>query len=408
MARFTVDPRKDHHLRATAAGFCPGTARARSGPTGTISECTLTLVSPANVFGVVRGPDGAPTPGAEVQIHFSNPGLLRPSSSYVDGLQSGSKTMTDAVGAFRFEGIGSSTGSRRARVIVLGKGCARLEGEAFDVPNGKVVGPLLIELRLGARIEGSVTSSGSGTATLFLAGSDRFVDTDSKGSFVLEHLPPGETKLDATLLDSPWVRTSIRLTLHPGEDRRLDIVLDQEMRAFSGFVSSPDGAPLAGVRVWCETGDFHSLLPKRYWARTKPNGHYRIEFPVRSGETELSYVLRLERWESDCAVEADSRQATVDIECEGSRTVKLTAVDATDGQPLSNFKPVWHPHGDANVHIVLLDYELGPNGQLETIVPSGPGDLRIAPSGYRPRIHPVSSQPEGLVELGEVRLDPMP
>jgi hypothetical protein len=189
-----------------------------------------------------------------------------------------------------------------------------------------VVGPLLCNLTEGATIGGRVTTSGAGArATIFLAEGGAHVETDAMGRYELLHVPPGPVTLCASLSDQPGVRASIPLDMRPGEERVQDVALDYEKGAFIGVVSTPDGVPIPGVRVWCEMEGFDPE-PIRYRTRARPDGAYRLEVPVQFGDTEPHYTLRLERWEDDCAVAVSPLSFAVDLSCEaGSAMVELTA-----------------------------------------------------------------------------------
>jgi hypothetical protein len=239
-ASFATDAGRMLEVRATAHGCCPGIDRVRAEPGVASVEASLTLVPEAEVYGLVRGPDGAPARDAEVVLHLDNPGFMRPVASGVDGLESGARARTDGEGAFSFAGIGSRKGLWRARVTVLHDRCARFDGEAFDLRNGAVVGPLLCNLTEGATIGGRVTTSGAGArATIFLAEGGAHVETDAMGRYELLHVPPGPATLCASLSDQPGIRASIPLDMRPGEDRVQDVALDYEKGLSCTFSGSP-------------------------------------------------------------------------------------------------------------------------------------------------------------------------
>jgi hypothetical protein len=196
--------------------------------------------------------------------------------------------------------------------------------------------------------------------------------------------------------------------MRPGEERVQDVALDYEKGAFIGVVSTPDGVPIPGVRVWCEMEGFDPE-PIRYRTRARPDGAYRLEVPVQFGDTEPHYTLRLERWEDDCAVAVSPLSFAVDLSCEaGSAMVELTAVDRISSRPLELYDPVWVPAADPAASFLLSDFESWPNGRFVAIVPPGVGELRLRPFKYMRLGLPLATRSGEHVNLGRVDFDPEP
>jgi hypothetical protein len=255
-------------------------------------ELVLVCPRPVRVSGSVVTPDGAPAPGARIQVLVS--GIDRAVSTSFEAAHDGS---------FDLEGLRPGALSLTASLT----GYASSQPEAFDVPPGSAQEGLVLRLRDAGRIEGLLTTSAGAP----VAGRDVFAArlpsgfaiglggsqaTDAGGRFAFPDLAPGLYAISATLLpaecgrtDAPSeVREHVELsagataTVHLGGIPPRPIEVWGEVRA--------GGRPLSGAIVEAMPED-DPALSFRVQACSGEDGVYTLEVP-RPGNATFVVELR--------------------------------------------------------------------------------------------------------------------
>ena len=94
--------------------------------------------------------------------------------------------------------------------------------------------------------------------------------TDSKGNFLLEHVPPGIAKIRARSPTSRFYDTTLDVLVETDKRNNLFIFLTEVTGTVEGSITDEDGKPLAGAEV---SGLFR-LGKEALVARSDENGHY--------------------------------------------------------------------------------------------------------------------------------------
>lgn len=186
------------------------------------------------------------------------------------------KSFTSDDGSFVLENVPS--GAMNLIASATGYSAARLN---VDVPEGKTVSDVVLELEPGVRLTGRVTGptgtpladaavgvQPSPTGSFAMTGSLRRTTTDSSGEYVLEGLDPGEETIQVTHPKYNSVSKSVTLK---GRDTKLDIQLEGGSTV-RGVVVTDSGAPVADAEV-----DAVSAGGGNHSARTNASGAFEME-----------------------------------------------------------------------------------------------------------------------------------
>jgi hypothetical protein len=197
---------------AEAVGF----ARRRSSAVVVASDTrpiAITLVSGGSIEGIVRGPDGAPAPGAAVRVRLRCAG----------GGGEEQSTRTSDVGAFRFDHLCEG----RAQVTgTIGSAAGAID---VVVADDRVTQADLRLLAAGS-ISGRVVSADGAPASVLVSaymrasGRHLLARSDATGAFTFEGLAPGDVSIKASsdgafFAGDPRDASEARVQLGPGEHR---------------------------------------------------------------------------------------------------------------------------------------------------------------------------------------------
>ncbi len=235
----------------------------------------LLLKPGGDIRGTVAASDGAPVPGAAVQLMNADRNSEAPAM-----------TETDETGAFLLEAI--PLGQYRVRVVAVGFAPALTEEVRIDSA------PLTIALSRGGTLEGLVRVASSGLPAPGVAlklsdsqfeGLERSITTDGHGRFREDTLPSGSCYVVST--DERYAFNPARAEVVLANDRveRAEFTLEEGAQVSGTITDGATGEPLAGAVVFAE--DQPSLT--YYWksAPTGPDGRYLLS-GLAAGACEIS------------------------------------------------------------------------------------------------------------------------
>ncbi|HEX5137788.1 MAG TPA: carboxypeptidase-like regulatory domain-containing protein [Planctomycetota bacterium] len=246
LARRTVDAKGQatidgllpewNFVRVRARGRAPQTLLTRLSSEGMV-EADVKLGAGATVFGTARTVDGAPAPGAHVDL--------------LDWEWAGTAVVADETGAYRVEHAPvalveiHATGSDGAEAWTLLK---LEEGKEYRWD------PVL---QIPADITGRVVDEGGApvpqaTLSCWRAGSarpnDEIVSLDPQGSFRLQGLPNSEYRIGVWWRGGFGTPPAAEVAAFPGGDP-ITIVLPRAQGSVRGVITTRDGRPAAGARA---------------------------------------------------------------------------------------------------------------------------------------------------------------
>ncbi len=224
----------------------------------------LVLKPGGDIRGTVTGVDGAPVPGAAVQLMDAERNSEAPAM-----------TETNENGAFLLEAI--PLGQYRVRVVAEGFSPALTDEVRIDSA------PLAIALSRGGTLEGLVRVASSGLPAPGVAlklsdpqfgGLERNITTDEHGRFREDTLPAGPCYVVST--DERYAFNPARVEVVLANDRveRAEFMLEEGAQVSGTITDGATGEPLAGAVVFAEDQPF----PTHYWksAPTGPDGRYHL------------------------------------------------------------------------------------------------------------------------------------
>jgi hypothetical protein len=355
----------------------------------------------------VRGPDGQPLGGRQVQVVPVGLRLDHKGAIVYTG-------QTDAEGGLHLRCF---PGSLRFQVFVSGIGFGSTG--AFDAVAGQLVVPLMPPLAPFANLSGTMTSTMAGpgaTVSLDKIFSNKNVwynpraTVDADGSWTLADVLPGQYRL--VLTDGRGESTRLLVTVLPGEQRR-DITVTPKQTALAvdtPTMPQPNAAPTVGGRVTNAAGipvasaDVYAVcyypnalhhVATVLTAKTDAAGTYQIAgLSVSGGRTAKSVHLVAHQPGSglavgDAQVEQDSvsggwRNVQKDLVLPSSHS-DLTVKVLQDGKPAPDIIVALAAHRD-NSLLQAMPLEAG-NAEaaqaLEALLspsaPTGPdGSVRFA------------------------------
>ncbi|HVG22857.1 MAG TPA: carboxypeptidase regulatory-like domain-containing protein [Thermoanaerobaculia bacterium] len=186
------------------------------------------------------------------------------------------RSFTSDDGSFVLENV--PPGATNLIANATGYSPARLN---VDVPEGKTVSDIVLELEQGVRLTGKVTGPNgspladasvmvqpSPTGSFAMTGSLRRATTDANGEYTLEGLTPGEETIQ---FGHPKYTGMSRTVTLKGRESKLDVQLEGGTR-ISGVVVTDSGAPVADAEV-----EAFSASGGNYSARTNASGTFEID-----------------------------------------------------------------------------------------------------------------------------------
>lgn len=231
----------------------------------------VTMQPASKVSGIVKGPDGKPVPGAQVNLTRTSGGGI--GGEVIKMIMRDGATADDE-GRFLYDDI--RPGQIALSAVAPGLQEAKLDG--VEVPEGKDVEGIELPLKAGSIVIGRVLAP-DGRAAIG-ARINPVTDeaepiriggalSDGDGYYRLEGLAPGKVAVEATHDD--YVRTVREVEARPGTNTlNLQFEGGQEV---SGLVADAAGAPIAGATVSLSTVG-------RYWGgpetRTGADGTFRL------------------------------------------------------------------------------------------------------------------------------------
>jgi len=321
-----VVPNQWYEVGAQYERYCGRVRRVQSRSVPSSVPLELELSAAGVLSGKVIGRNGAPVSGASVVLVVIQD-HKRPVVGGLVGTDSGEKRVSGAEGSFRFEDLGSPSGTTRLTVRVLAQSYARFESEPLEIPNGGEYGPIVCRLSDGLELKGMVTSHGQGIrATVGIEGSAETVPTDSYGRYQLSNVNASALSVCAFVDGHPDVRVCVGIEAPIMGMSHTDIRCEYRMERVVGTVSTHDKQPIANVEVRVEAATLDEEHPVVYSTRTNAAGAYSLELPVQDGRPDQRYTVRLQRWDENCAVADVRPPAVVDLTCEPSGTVSLSVV----------------------------------------------------------------------------------
>jgi uncharacterized GH25 family protein len=302
------------------------------------------------------------------------------------------KSFTAEDGSFVLENVPS--GAMNVIASATGYSASRLN---VDVPEGKTVSDIVLELEQGVRLTGRITAPGGGpladatvtvqpspTGAFALTGSVRRATTDANGEYSLEGLSPGEETIGVSHAKYNSVAKTVVLK---GKETKLDVTLEGGMTV-SGVVVTDSGAPVADAEVEAYSAgaggerartnasgafEMQGLRAGRYRFSAAKNGYVEgtqsdvdisagtpIRIVLQSGGTILGRVTGL----------AEADMANVTVSARTGRTSSSAVVD-----PQGNFRIEGAPTGTVSVSAVLQPRDFA--GRRT----SGTQTVELAPGG---------------------------
>ncbi len=235
----------------------------------------LVLKPGGEIRGTVTSADGAPVPGAAVQLMNAERNNEAPAM-----------TETDEAGAFLLDAI--PLGQYWVRVVALGFAPAQTEEVRIDSA------PLAIALSRGGTLEGLARIASSGLPAPGVAlklsappfeGLERNIITDERGRFREDTLPAGLCYVVST--DERYAFNPARAEVVLANDRveRAEFTLEEGAQVSGTITDGTTGEPLAGAVVFAED----QPSPTHYWksAPTGPDGRYLLS-GLAAGSCEIS------------------------------------------------------------------------------------------------------------------------
>ncbi|HVE72349.1 MAG TPA: carboxypeptidase regulatory-like domain-containing protein [Thermoanaerobaculia bacterium] len=280
------------------------------------------------------------------------------------------KSFTSDDGSFVLENV--PAGAMNVIANATGYSAARLN---VDVPEGKTVSDVVLELEQGVRLTGRVTTSTgsaladanvmvqpSATGAFAMTGTMRRTTTDSNGEYSLEGLTPGEETINVSHQKYNNVTKNVLLK---GRETKLDVTLEGGA-TITGMVVTDSGAPVADAEVEAfsagaggeqartnASGQFEmeSMRPGRYRFTASKSGYVEgtqsdvdissgapIRIVLQTGGTIFGRVTGL----------AESDMANVMVSARSGRAASSAAVD-----PQGNFRIEGAPTGTVSVSATL-------------------------------------------------------
>jgi RNA polymerase sigma-70 factor (ECF subfamily) len=261
-------------LGARAAGFGPSKIEHIFSAPGSVVKARLVLRNGGGeVVGSVRGPFGAPVPGALVRVGPPGPASLTSENS-IDA-DWGAITRSDEQGRFRVQGVASGT----CPIVVRGAGFALLRGEVEVPAGGRAAfeASLLPEAALEGRVLDALGAPVSGAAVLvgeevgpFRAASR----TRAEGTFRVGALE-ADRELEAWIEDERG-SARIRFLSRSGGIETWEAVLVQA-GDIRGRVVDQRGEPLASWAVRLQSEDPPADDPDEMLRHTGTDGRFAFE-----------------------------------------------------------------------------------------------------------------------------------
>jgi protocatechuate 3,4-dioxygenase beta subunit len=359
-----------------------------------------------SISGVVLGPDGAPIPGAKVQVVSSYHTFSdRPLGK------------SDESGAWRFRGLATNaTYFIRAWRDGLAPACS----ERIALPGPIEVDGVEIHLVEGHTVRGRcVADDGAPIAGVDVYIADSFdrksahegyprATTAADGSFALERIPPGRREIHVMARD--FETAEIRTFEMPDADLEgLQLVFKRKAGGtISGRVTDREGKPIADVRVLAS-----AFLPTHTSGETQTgeDGTYRIE---KLGMAERFNVDAYKDGYAFGRIEGVTLGATgADLVIARYGRVRGRALDATTGKPIprfevraASFRP--DPDGQGTYRRIgerWRGFDSAAGEFLCDEIEPFEVELEVRAPGYAPAVSPrYTVEPEETVEGVEVRL----
>ena len=239
-----LDPEMTYTLGLQRSGYVPQSVAGLNLPRNEPVRVELEQASEVN--GVVVNNAGEPVPGASVQVKRARKGGTRSGQSSEATLGS---ALADDDGHFSF-----SVSPGVVSIVAQSKGYQEARRDGVELPNGKNVENLEIELVPGAIVEGGVVGPDGEPLTdarvkVVRSESAAFQFdqdvSDGDGKFELTGLAQGMVSIEATHRDFP--RVTRQVDVGPGRNR-VDLEFEGGV-PLSGTVSSLDGDVVSGASV---------------------------------------------------------------------------------------------------------------------------------------------------------------
>jgi RNA polymerase sigma factor (sigma-70 family) len=240
------------HLTVTADGRPPIRKEIGIGP-GDIDLGTFTLERPRALSGIVRGPDGAPVPGAAVWVLLPwRQATTATAQNFSVPAEPVARAVTGEDGRFALAGLPEGSIEVKAEAADLSPASAMVGRGILDV---------VLVLKAGLTIHGRVLEDASGApisgAEVRIPAKDgKRAVTDEDGRFCLRGVPvDSASRRGCTLVEvcHPTFGLYRGWEYVPGHDAAspLEIHLPRMWR-LAGRVIDGEGRPAEGVRVWVE------------------------------------------------------------------------------------------------------------------------------------------------------------
>jgi hypothetical protein len=264
----------------------------RSGAAGPLE---IVLERGGAVSGVVRDPSGAPIADAQVLLKLSTAEAMRNLRVEGESVTAGPNARTDAEGRFRLAGLEPG----RRLLVARHAGFAESDPLEVDVTADEELTDAALTLRRGGRILGLVyDNEGKPAADARLQVQlttdpllQRFVQSDVRGEFVVDALPPGQWNViclprQATadsgdsVADAMSMLSDLKMSsaeVVDGEDTRVTIgAPPKDPVTLFGEVTHA-GAPVANVFVIALRDGQSNGMESMRMIRTDAKGAYRAE-----------------------------------------------------------------------------------------------------------------------------------
>lgn len=369
-----------HSIAADKSGYAPA---ARLALFDHAIPVALYLVEEAVVFGVVTDGEGHRLPSAKIEARLQTD---RDGPALYEGVFFKSKrvTTTDADGAFRLAGLGSSRGQLAITLTASHPDHASRDLVIDKVLNGVQHGPVTVVLPRGGTLVGRIMANEAPAVgkVVLVGGQKRETVSESSGDYRIDSLAPGLWTLTASLAEHPSIAVTTEIEVLANQDTIADIRLDYLEEPLWGRVMMSCGLPLENAELVCEPEGWTSYLQAPYVCRTQADGSFSINVPVQRGSSPSHYRLRLSRWENE---------STSIVAMPGGERVEMTASDSarvifdvTDspGGAVEDVFATWNGdalYGEEDLFLWLATEE---SGALSVHVPAGTGVLTFGAPGY--------------------------
>ncbi len=361
---------------------------------------TLRLRGGGAVRGTVVDADGQGIAGATVSAERD---LSMQSGELVD--------QTGSTGAFEIRGVPAG----RLSVGATHPAYAPAKPVVAEVEPGKETAAIRLVLLGGARVEGRAVhrdgrpfAGGLVRAAALEPGTEGIVDARSPvgpdGSFVLDHLGAGRTRVEFLAPSAPGALTGVasrEVVLLDGETATVDFSARDVVVA--GSVTR-GGQPAPGVRVSLRSLEGASTIlsmssaaralvsapgPPFLVATTQEDGRYElIVFAAGRARVSLESGAGDQRYPGREVAVPDVDRFELDLEIAETQ-VSGTVVDKDGGDPVS----------DASVWIRQSSSKTGPDGRFSVSVEPGDCRLEAQAHGRKQTVLPLSVGPDGLSDV---------